>query len=114
MPGRAAGDARTPEVVDAFFAEVARARGANARLDRWLDALRRDLADHDEAEYRARDLVDRMALALQAALLLQHAPHGVGDAYCASRLGDGGQRHYGTLPRGVDCTAIIERATPRA
>jgi putative acyl-CoA dehydrogenase len=105
---------KTPEVVDAFFAEVARARGANARLDRWLDALRRDLADHGEAEYRARDLVDRMALALQAALLLQHAPHGVGDAYCASRLADGGQRHYGTLPRGVDCAALIERATPRA
>ncbi len=105
---------KTPEVVDAFFAEVARARGANARFDRWLDALRRDLADHGEAEYRARDLVDRMALALQAALLLQHAPHGVGDAYCASRLTDGGQRHYGTLPRGVDCAALIERATPRA
>ncbi|HEX7439375.1 MAG TPA: acyl-CoA dehydrogenase family protein, partial [Caldimonas sp.] len=105
---------KTPEVVDAFVAEVARASGANARLDHWLDALRRDLADHGEAEYRARDLVDRMALALQAALLLQHAPHGVGDAYCASRLTDGGQRHYGTLPRGVDCAALIERATPRA
>ena len=105
---------KTPEVVDAFFAEVGRARGANARLDRWLDDLRRDLADPGEAEYRARGIVDRLALGLQAALLLQHAPHGVADAYCASRLADGGQRQYGTLPRGIDCAAIIVRATPRA
>ena len=55
-----------------------------------------------------------MALALQAALLLQHAPTEVADAFCASRLTAGGHRNYGTLPRGVDCAAIIRRATPRA
>jgi putative acyl-CoA dehydrogenase len=38
----------------------------------------------------------------------------VSDAFCASRLAaHAGQRNYGTLPRGVDCAAIIERATPR-
>ena len=71
-----------------------------------------DLAD---IEYRARDVVDRMALAIQAALLLQHAPGYVADAFCASRVAAaGGHRNYGTLPRGVDCAAIIERATPEA
>jgi putative acyl-CoA dehydrogenase len=55
-----------------------------------------------------------MALAIQAALLLQHAPAQVADAFCASRLAAGGHRNYGTLPRGVDCATLIERATPRA
>ena len=105
---------KTPQSVNAFFQEVDKAKGANARLDRWSEALRKDLADPAEIEYRARDLVDRLALALQGALLLQHAPNGVADAFCASRLADSGRRQYGTLPRGVNCAAIIERATPKA
>jgi len=105
---------RTPAVVDAYFRELGQARGANAALDRYVAALRTAFADPADLEYRARDLVDRMALALQAALLVQHAPAAVSDAFCASRLADGGHRNYGTLPRGVDCAAIIERATPRA
>ncbi|MGZ5236900.1 MAG: acyl-CoA dehydrogenase family protein [Caldimonas sp.] len=105
---------KTPAVVDAFFRELGLARGANAALDRWVEALHGELADPADAEYRARSVVDRMALALQAALLVQHAPAFVADAFCGSRLADGGHRNYGTLPRGVDCAAIIERATPRA
>ena len=104
---------RTPAVVDAFFAELARARGAEARLDRWVSELQQEFADRTDLEYRARRIVDRMALAIQAALLVQHAPPAVADAYCASRLEGAGPRQYGTLPRGVDCAAIIARATPR-
>jgi putative acyl-CoA dehydrogenase len=105
---------KTPETVEAFFAEVAKAKGANETLDRYVGALRREFADRGELEYRARDVVDRMALAIQAALLVQHAPPMIADAFCASRLGASGHHNYGALPRGVDCAAIIERATPRA
>jgi putative acyl-CoA dehydrogenase len=55
-----------------------------------------------------------MALALQAALLVQHAPPAIGDAFCASRLAGPGTRNFGTLPRGIDCAAIVARATPHA
>ncbi len=105
---------KTPAAVGAFFDEVDRSRGANAALDRWVLALKNELSDPSDLEYRARGLVDRMALAIQAALLVQHAPAMIGDAFCASRLGGEGHRQFGTLPRGVDCAAIIERATPRA
>ena len=105
---------KTPEVVQAYFAEVDKAKGANATLDRYVGALRNEFVDLAEIEYRARGLVDRMALAIQAALLVQHAPAAVADAFCASRLADGGHRNFGTLPRGADCGAIVERATPRA
>ena len=105
---------KTPAAVEAFLVELALARGANVLLDRWVAALQKEFADPGEAEYRARAIVDRMALAIQTAVLLQHAPAPIADAFCASRLADGGHRNYGTLPRGVDCAAIIERATPRA
>ena len=104
----------TPGTIDAFFDEVAKAKGASTALDNWVGALRKEFDDPADIEYRARDLVDRMALAIQAALLLQHAPAYVADAFCASRLGAVGARNYGTLPRGVDTEAIMQRATPRA
>ena len=105
---------KTPAVVEAFFREVDRARGANGALDAWVTALKREFSERGDMDYRARSVVDRMALAIQAALLVQHGPAAVADAFCASRLADGGHRNYGTLPRGVDCAAIIRRATPRA
>ena len=104
---------KTPDVVQAFFQEVARARGGHAHLDRYVADLQRAFTDLSELEYRARDLVGRMALAVQAALLVQHAPSLVADAFCASRLSGGSHHHYGTLPRGVDCAALMARATPQ-
>ena len=105
---------KAPAVVEAFFMEVAKARGGNATLDRYTAALHQEFGDLADLEYRARDIVDRMALALQAALLVQHAPASVADAFCASRLAASGHHNYGALPRGVDCAAIIARATPTA
>jgi putative acyl-CoA dehydrogenase len=56
--------------------------------------------------------VEDLAVALQASLLVRHAPAAVADAFCAGRLeGDRG-RVYGTLPAGVDAGSIIERAVP--
>lgn len=79
---------KTPAVLDAFFAEVGLAKGGHAALD-------------------------RTAVALQAALLIRHAPNYVSDAFCQSRLVSVGRHNYGTLPRGVDVQAVIERATPK-
>jgi len=106
---------KTPAVVPAFLAELARARGANAAFDRHVDAFQRDyLAAGAQAdlEYRARDMVDRMALAIQAALLIQHAPAAVSDAFCASRLGAQGHHQVGALPTGLDLGAVLARAQP--
>ena len=63
------------------------------------------LAPEDSARY----LVTRIALAVQAALLVEHTPAVVADAFIASRLGTGWGPGYGTL-RGVDFQAIIEFA----
>ena len=87
-------------------------RGADRRLDRWVEALCADLSDRAELEFRARGLVDRIALAVQGALLLRSAPTAVADAFCASRLDGVGARQFGTLPCGVDAAAIVARAAP--
>jgi putative acyl-CoA dehydrogenase len=63
----------------------------------------------DTVEWRARRLVEDLGVALQASLLVRHAPAAVADAFCAARLGDGG-RAFGTLPRGADVAAIADRA----
>jgi putative acyl-CoA dehydrogenase len=104
---------RQPETAEAFFAEVDQAAGADRRLDQAVTRLRKELADPDEA--RARHLAEAMALTLQGALLVRHAPPAVADAFAASRLADDSGpwgRAYGTLPSGVDTAAIVARVTP--
>ena len=105
---------REPESVDAFFAEVDLARGADPRLDDAVIGIKAGLADLDEIESRARRLVERMALVLQGSLLVRHAPPPVADAFCATRLAGDWGHAFGTLPRGVDTAAIVERARPQA
>jgi putative acyl-CoA dehydrogenase len=51
-----------------------------------------------------------MALALQGSLLVRVAPAAVVEAFVGSRLAGDHGKAFGTLPRGVDCAAIIERA----
>jgi putative acyl-CoA dehydrogenase len=103
---------REPEAVAAFLDEVELAAGADRRLDAAVERLRNELRDEEELEPRARRLVERLALALQGSLLVRHGDPAVADAFCASRLGDGGSV-YGTLPSGLDLRAIVDRHRPR-
>jgi putative acyl-CoA dehydrogenase len=103
---------RLPESAEAVLREIESAEGLDARLDATLAALRAELADPDDAELRARRLVEGLALCLQGSLLLRHGAPAVAEAFCASRLAGGGGRAYGTLPRGVDLAAIVERHRP--
>ncbi|MFB7495684.1 acyl-CoA dehydrogenase family protein [Streptomyces sp. NPDC056161] len=101
---------REPGTADALFGELALARGADARLDAAVARLKDRLAGTDQAG--ARRLVESMALALQASLLVRHAPAAVADAFCASRLGGDWGHSFGTLPGGTGLDAILERALP--
>jgi len=105
---------RQPESVNAVLAEIELASGGDARFDEAVVALRAELADSEDAELRARRIVERLALCLQGSLLLRHGDAAVADAFCATRLGGDGGRTYGTLPPGRDCAAIVERHRPNA
>ncbi|MES4891813.1 DNA alkylation response protein [Streptomyces sp. NPDC096012] len=101
---------REPDSAEALFAELALARGADARLDAAVTGLKDQLAGTDQVG--ARRLVERMALALQASLLIRHAPAPVADAFCASRLGGDWGHAFGTLPARSALAEILERALP--
>jgi putative acyl-CoA dehydrogenase len=104
--------ARRPEALEAFFAEIAMAEGAEPRLDAYAAKLRDDLATGGTEETDARRLVERMALALQGSLLVRHGHPAVTAAFVASRLeGDRGLA-FGTLPAGTEFRRILERARP--
>ena len=102
--------AKSPESVPAFLDEVRLAKGGDQRLDRAIARLEAELSQPEEHEARARRIVERMAIALQASLLIRHSPAAVADAFCATRLDDDGGAAYGSLPAGLDQRAIVERA----
>ena len=62
---------------------------------------------------QARQISEALAKLWQAALLLQHAPSFVANAWCRSRLGPSNLMNYqcfGTLPPGIKAGLIIDRA----
>jgi putative acyl-CoA dehydrogenase len=77
-----------------------------------MDALDGELAELARQEGQARRLVERLALAISASLLLRHAPDAVADAFVGSRLAGPWAGHFGALPPGVDAAAIARRAVP--
>ncbi|MEV7127313.1 acyl-CoA dehydrogenase family protein [Streptomyces sp. NPDC093260] len=101
---------REPGAAEALFAELSLARGADARLDAAVTGLRNGLGE--ASSFGARRLVERMALTLQASLLVRHAPAAVADAFCATRLGGEGGHAFGTLPDSADVDTILGRALP--
>jgi putative acyl-CoA dehydrogenase len=101
---------REPETIEAFFAELDRAAGMDARYDDALAMLRKQLFDQDELQFRARRIVEQMAMTLQGGLLLRFGDAAVAEAFVGSRLGGDWGVAYGTLPAGVDTAAILDRA----
>jgi len=100
--------AREPESVEALQAFLLAQRGKNATYDRFVAGI--DLGRAREGT--ARLLVEQVALAAQAAILLGW-DNPLADAYCALRLGQRGMA-YGAFDAAVDCAAIIARAMPQA
>ena len=105
---------RSPESLDVFLEELDAATGQDARYDAYVQTVRGEFSRPAELEHRARLVVERMAIALQASQLLRHAPTAVADAFVATRLAGDGGVHYGTLPPGTDVGTIIERNMPHA
>ena len=102
---------KEPGVLDALFAELGDGHG-DARLKRQIEGIKRDFHDREDIQYRARQITEDVAVALQAKLLLEAGNNTVSDAFILSRL----ERHghaYGTLPRGVDIPTLLARSAPQ-
>ena len=101
---------KTPAARDALAAELSLAGNADTFYVAYKTTLLADLAEPQTDEFGARVLAERVVLAVQAGLLLRHAPDFVSSAFIASRLAREPGGAFGRLPAGVDCTAILARA----
>ena len=106
---------REPAAVEAFVGEIKGGLGHSAALDGAItgvvDVVR--YAGTPDAAVGARRVVETLAVTLQAALLAQHAPSEVSDAFVASRLAGGHGHTLGTLDALVvkgSADRILERA----
>jgi putative acyl-CoA dehydrogenase len=101
---------RHPGASEVLAAEIRAASGANRHFDRAISELEPLLFKPDEAS--ARHISERLALLLQASLMLRHAPNANSDLFCAARLtGDAGFT-YGSFAAKAEVGAIIARAMP--
>ena len=97
-----------PDTAVVLMDEIKQISGQHREIDEEIAAAENLLARKSEKE--ARQLVERLALLLQAKLLIESAPQAVSDAFIQSRIkGDWG-RTFGTLSADIDTKAIIERA----
>ena len=103
---------REAAVRDALHAHLNEATGVDARFDNAVRAVEHELSSSLDDASAARRIAQLVTLTAQAALLIRHAPSHVADAFCASRLNEGGYAGaaFGTLPKGVDAKAIVARA----
>jgi putative acyl-CoA dehydrogenase len=99
---------REPAARDALLGLLRRSQGSDERFDRYLAELVRQLSDPAESEARARRLTESIALATQAAILLEHGSPSA-EAFLASRISMGAPAAFGTLPVGIDFRAVIDR-----
>jgi putative acyl-CoA dehydrogenase len=91
---------KEPESLDHLLAEIRLAN--HPRVESFIEGL-----GQDRSETGARRVAERLALALQASLLIRYSPPAVADAFSASRLeGDWG-RTFGTLPAASDIDGVL-------
>jgi putative acyl-CoA dehydrogenase len=102
---------KEPETREAVFGELLSVRGENADLDREVSGLALAFEDVATLETRSRLIVERMALALQAAVLLRTGNSTLAESFCASRLGGQHGLNFGTLSANAPMMELMRRAT---
>jgi putative acyl-CoA dehydrogenase len=104
---------KEPAALEAYLSEQQSVTGRNQDYDAAFSRLQQTLQHSATLEYRARSIVDQLALLLQASVLLQYGEAMVAEAFIRARLTPGICVNYGTLPADIDCMALIARAQPK-
>lgn len=100
---------REPATGAAVLAELTAALGRDAVFDGWLEQMQIELTLGNTTESGARLLTERLALGLQAAVLLT-AQSPAAELFIRSRLGGEHGLAFGTLPAGGNITGLVARA----
>ena len=105
---------REPEAAAVVLDELRQTAGSHRALNDHVERLGTDISaqknsERDASESQARRVAERLALGLQASLMLRHAGSEAADAFVASRLdGDHGS-NYGTLSAKADVASVLKR-----
>jgi len=97
--------------LDALLGLIEKTKGSDHDLDREIEQLKSDFTEGNDVEYRAREVVQRCALLLQATLLVEAAVPGVAEGFIEARL----RRPsgiYGTPICRTTTKLLMERALP--
>jgi putative acyl-CoA dehydrogenase len=100
---------REPQTLEALADLYKKSGGQDPRFDGYVAKLLDDLRCGVGGEGNARVLVERIALAAQAATLLRGNATAVVESFLASRLSTGAPAAFGVLPPGVDQAVLIDR-----
>ncbi|MBU3018770.1 acyl-CoA dehydrogenase family protein [Paraglaciecola agarilytica] len=100
---------KKPEVKTALFDELSTAADKNSYYDQHLVALKQAFNEPETLEVRSRLVVEKMALGLQGALLLNGDDKDLADTFCQARLGGNQGLIFGTLPANSAFDTIINK-----
>jgi putative acyl-CoA dehydrogenase len=102
--------AKDPDSVDTLVQEIQKTAGADKRLTQFLTGVEsclRETKPGPESEAQARRLTEKLALALQAGLMVRHSSTAMAEAFINSRIsGDHGST-FGTLATAANVNEIV-------
>lgn len=107
---------KDPTSLEAIIQEIRLGAGAERRLKTYISSLESDLSkqvnqairnNSPSSESEARRLAEKMALALQASLLVRYGSPAAADAFCASRIAGNYGHTFGTLAGGTGTESIL-------
>jgi putative acyl-CoA dehydrogenase len=104
---------KDPATLEALLAEFQTTAGADERLDAYIAGIRTSLNAAGGEEHSARVLTEKLALALQASLVVRHSSAALAEAFISSRLAGRHGHAFGTLPAGLDTNGILDVAGPQ-
>jgi putative acyl-CoA dehydrogenase len=86
--------AKEPDCLEAIIHEIRLGAGADRRLNGYLSSIESDLTkqaqqrgrNSQSSEGEARRLAERLAVALEASLLVRYGSSAATDAFCSSRI----------------------------
>jgi putative acyl-CoA dehydrogenase len=102
---------KAPATVEALLAELQSTAGADQHLDAYVAGINTRLNAASGEEYSARDLTEKLALALQASLMVRYSSVAMAEAFIASRLAAQHGHAFGTLPPDSDVKEILGSVT---
>lgn len=100
---------KEPESLEIVLNEIKQASGIDKNFDAFLQNLEREFTDQTNLEFRARRIVEKLALALQASILLKNAPNEIAENFCSARLTDEQGMVFGNLRKPFETKTLFER-----